>query len=66
MILAQAVLEIFCSQGSIVLQWESRKTSNKGHNSATKSPTEKKKNTFRLCFILIAHIKFQDPVSNRS
>ena len=25
MILAQAVLEIFCSQGSIGLQWESQK-----------------------------------------
>ena len=45
MILAQAALEVFCSQGSIGLQWESRKkTSKKGRNSATKSPIEKKKN----------------------
>ena len=43
MILAQAVLEIFRSQGSIGLQWESRKKKKKkGRNSATTSPTEKK------------------------
>ena len=30
MILAQAVLEIFCSQGSIGLQWESRKNVEEG------------------------------------
>ena len=30
MTLAQAVLEIFCSQGSIGLQWESRKNVQKG------------------------------------
>ena len=40
MILAEAVLEIFCSQGSIGLV---EKTSEKGHKSATTSPTEKKK-----------------------
>ena len=27
-ILAQAVLQVFCSQGSIGFQWESRKTKN--------------------------------------
>ena len=43
MTLPHAVLEILCSQGSIGLQWESRKkTSQKGHNSEMKSPTEKK------------------------
>ena len=32
MILAQAVLKLFCSQGSIGLQWESqKKTLKKGH-----------------------------------
>ena len=30
MILAKAVLEIFCSQGSIGLQWESQKNVKKG------------------------------------
>ena len=50
MILAQAGLKIFCSQGSIGLQWESRKMSKKGHNSATTSLTEKKENTAPLLF----------------
>ena len=66
MILAQMVLEIFCSQSSIGLQWESWKMSKKGHNSATTSPTEKKKIRFRLYFMVIPNIKFQDPISNRS
>ena len=67
MTLAQAVLEIFCSQGSIGLQWESRKNVEKGHNSAMESLTEKKKKIQVLLFIiLIPHIKFQDPISNRS
>ena len=49
MILAQMVLEIFCSQSSIGLQWESRKkkkhshTLKNGHNSSTTSPTKKNK-----------------------
>ena len=43
MTLAQVVLEIFCSQGSVGLQWESRKTVEKGLYSATTSPMEKKK-----------------------
>ena len=53
MSLAQAVLEIFCLQGSIGLQWESRKkkTSEKGHNSAMKSPTEKNKKYGSSCFL---------------
>ena len=66
MTLAEAVLEIFCSQGSIGLQWESQKTSKKGYNSATISPTEKKKIQVLLIFILIQHTKFQDRISNGS
>ena len=66
MILAQMVLEIFCSQSSKCLQWKSRKMSKKGHNSATTSPTEKKNIRVCLCFMVIPHIEFQDPVSNRS
>ena len=49
MILAQAVLEIFRSQGSIGLQWESRKKKKKGRNSATTSPTEKNLSLTVLC-----------------
>ena len=41
-------------------------SSKKGHNSAMKSPTEKKKIWVLLFSILIPHIKFQDPISNRS
>ena len=57
MILAQAVLRIFCSQGSIrgiTLQWQLRR------------PTEKKKILVRLLFMLHPYIKFQDPVANSS
>ena len=67
MILAQAVLEIVCLQGSIGLQWDSQKTLKKGHNSAMKSLIEKRKKKWVLSFfILIPHIKFQDPISNHS
>ena len=56
MILAQPILEIFSSQGSIGLYWQSKKeTSKKGHNSATKSPTEKKKIRV-LFFSYLLHI----------
>ena len=58
MILAHAVPQIFCSQGSIGLQ--------KGHNSAMTSPTEKKNIRFRLFFMFIPYIKFQDPISKGS
>ena len=44
----------------------SQKMSKKGHNSVTKSPTEKKKIRVLLFFILIPHIKFQDPISKHS
>ena len=57
MILDQTVLEIFCSQGSKAYSGKVEKTSEKGHNSATTSPTEKKKICIRLLFILFAHIK---------
>ena len=40
--------------------------SKKGHNSAMKRPTDKKKIQVLLFLILIPHIKFQDPISNRS
>ena len=50
MILAEAVLEIVCSQGSIGLQWESQKIVGKRIDSATTSPTEKKKNMCLLIF----------------
>ena len=33
-----------------------KKTSKKGHNSATKSPTEKKNNTGPLIFLYLFHI----------
>ena len=44
MILAQAVFEIFCSQGTIGLQWKvgKKKTSKRGYNSGTTSLKEKK------------------------
>ena len=42
MILAQPVLAIFCSQGSIGLQWERQKKSEKGHNSRITIPMEMK------------------------
>ena len=38
--------------------------SKKGHNFAIQSPT-KKKNTCSLFFVLMLHIKFQVPSSNR-
>ena len=60
MILAHMVLEIFCSQSSILrlttVQWGSRKMSK---NSATTSPTENKK---KYGSAYISHIKFQDPI----
>ena len=68
MILAQAVLEIFFSQGFIGFNGKVKKTLKKGHNSAMIGPTEKKKIFVRLFFILVltAHIKFQDPICNHS
>ena len=62
MTLAQAVLEIFCSQGSIDFQWESRKNVEKGLQLTKK----KKKICVRLIFVLIPHIKFQDHISKGS
>ena len=40
--------------------------SKKGHNSRKTILTEKKKIRVRLFFMLIPHIKFQDPIFNRS
>ena len=40
--------------------------SKKGHNFAIQGPTEKKRNTFRLFFVLMLHIKFQVPSSSGS
>ena len=54
MTIPQMVLEIFSSQSSIGLQWESRKMSKKGHNSATTSPTEKKKKILISNFIILS------------
>ena len=48
------------------LQWESRNTIEKEHNSAIKRWTEQQTIRVLLFFILIPHIKFQDPISNRS
>ena len=59
MTLTQAVLEIFCTQGSIGLQWESR-------TEKKKNKKKKKKNGFPLIFVLIPYIKFQDHISNGS
>ena len=45
------------------------KMSKKGHNSATTSPTEKKRKKIQVrlyFFMVIPHIKFQDPIPNRS
>ena len=56
MILAQAVLEIFCSQGSKAYNGKVEKTLKKGHNSATTSPTEKKKKYGSAYFSYIFHI----------
>ena len=61
MILAQVVLKILCSQGSIGLQWESRKNFEKGHDSATTTPMGKKKIQVCLYLMVILHIKFQAP-----
>ena len=59
MILARAVLETFCSQSSIGLQWESRKTSKKGHDSRTTVLTEKKKygSAYFSCLFHISNFK---------
>ena len=69
-VLTQAVLQIFCSKVSIGLQCKSRKRDENGtktgHNSAMRSPTEKKqKYRSTYLFMLIPYIKFQDPISNR-
>ena len=45
---------------------KSKKMSKKGYNSATTSPTEKKKNTGPLNFRTYATYKFQDHISNDS
>ena len=42
MILAQVVLQIFCSQGSIGLKFKSKKGRKTGNKFAITSPTEKK------------------------
>ena len=56
MIVAQAVLEIFCSQGSIGLQWESQNMLKKGHNTATTSLTDKKKRKVSAYISWLLHI----------
>ena len=66
MTLAQAVLEIFCSQTSIGLQCNKMKNFEKGNNPAMTNPMDKKKIRVFLIFILIPHTKFQDPISNGS
>ena len=38
----------------------------KGHNFAIQGPTEKKKKSLRLFFVLMPQIKFQDPSSRGS
>ena len=63
MILAQAVLQIFCSQSSIDLLCKNEK---RGITLQWQIQQEKKKIRVRLFFMLIPYIKFQDPVSNRS
>ena len=61
MILAQAVLQIFCSQHFIGLQCKSRKS----NNSAMTEQMEKKKNMGPFIFHAYSiFIKFQDPFSN--
>ena len=55
--LAQTVLEIFCSQGSIGLQWEG-----KTKRATTLQQQVRRKRIFKL----IPHVKFQDPTSNPS
>ena len=50
MILAQAVLAIFCSQGSISLQWENRKSVGKGLTLCNEKSDGKEKKTGPLNF----------------
>ena len=45
---------------------EKSKKGRKEANSAMTSPTAKKTIRVRLFFMLIPHIEFQDPISNRS
>ena len=56
MILAHAVLQIFCSQGSIGLQCNSQKN---GHNCALTSSTEKKKIRVHLFSFLFYILNFK-------
>ena len=56
MILAQVVLKIFCSQGSIGLQWESQKYLKKGHNSRTTFLMEKEEKYGSAYFLCLFHI----------
>ena len=69
MILAQVVLQIFCWQASIGLYWQSKKKKESRKRDITLQ-REVRRNRKRirvlLFFILIPHIKFQDPISNRS
>ena len=62
MTLAQAVLELFCSQGSIGLQWESRKNVEKGLLLCNDKSDGKEKSMCPLNFC----IKFQDHIYNGS
>ena len=67
MTLAEWVLKIFCLQGSIGLQWESKKKCwKRGITLQWKVWRKRKKIRVLLFFILIPHIKFQDPMSNHS
>ena len=59
MILDQAVLQIFCWQGSLGYKLKNV------HNSATTNPTKKKMEVC-LIFMLVLYIEFQDPTSNGS
>ena len=61
MILTQAVLQIFRSQDNRFTMQKFQK----GHNSATTSPTEKKKRV-SLFSMLVLYKEFQDPFSNGS
>ena len=64
-ILAQTILEIICSQGSIGLRWERGRKTSKKRGIRTTILTDKKKIRVCLFFMLNPHIKFQDPVFNR-